>query len=160
MLAMYFHKKQHSTKVTVLHRPIFRENLINEIWKSDYRLDRLGDLPVEALDWDLDEFCFVSEKKIHLCICSCWVKERLCCLSLIWLVYLKCKFLRTKTLHRAPKSAHPALSKTFVHYTHTTASTRVNGNTHSWGDTVILPLTTLYSERRDRGTNWFQLFRS
>lgn len=67
MLAMYFHMKQHSTKVALLHRPIFRENSINEIWKreglcwkSDPRLDRVVDLPIEALDWDLDEFCFVS----------------------------------------------------------------------------------------------------
>lgn len=71
MLAMYFHKKQLSAKVAVLHSPIFRENLINEIWKSDYRFDILGDLPVEALHWDLNEFCFVSEKKIRLCIRSC-----------------------------------------------------------------------------------------
>lgn len=66
-LAMYFHMKQHSTKVALLHRPIFRENSIKEIWKgegpcwkSDSRLDRVVDLPMEALDWDLDEFCFVS----------------------------------------------------------------------------------------------------
>lgn len=71
MLATYFHEKQNSTKVALLHRPIFRENSTNEIWKgegrcwkSDYNLDRVVDHPVEALD----EFCFLSKRKIHLCI--------------------------------------------------------------------------------------------
>lgn len=56
MLATYFHKKQHSTKVALLHRPIFRANSTNEIWKaeglcwkSNYRFDRVVDLPVDAL---------------------------------------------------------------------------------------------------------------
>lgn len=43
--------------------------------KADYRLDRVVDLPVEALHWDWDEFCFLSERKIHLCISSCCKRE-------------------------------------------------------------------------------------
>lgn len=57
---------------------IFRESSTNEswkgevlCWKTDYGLDGVVDLSTEALDWDLDEFCFVSEKKIRLCISSC-----------------------------------------------------------------------------------------
>lgn len=86
MLAMHFCQKQHSTKFVLLHKSTFRENSTNEIWKeqglcwkTDYRLNRIADLPVEALDWDWDEFCFFSEKKIHLHISSCWIKKEVMC---------------------------------------------------------------------------------
>lgn len=65
---------EHSTKAVLLHEPIFRGNSTHEIWKgqglcwkTDYRLNRVVDLPVEApKDWDWDEFCLLSETSVSL----------------------------------------------------------------------------------------------
>lgn len=112
----------------------------------------LTDLPVEALDWDWDEFCFLSEKKIHLCISSCWVKERLCGLSLIWLVYLKCKFLITKSLTAWGTENWASSEQDFCALNHTAASTRADSNSSSYLDTTA-PLPTFHLKRQEQ-TLW------
>lgn len=159
LLTMHFCQKQHSTKVVLLHKPTFRENSTNEIWKeqglcwkTDYRLNRIADLPVEALDWDWDEFCFSSEKKIRLHISSCWVKKRLCALFLTWLVYLKCKFLRTKSLIAQGTENWASSEQDFCARNHTVASNRADSSTCSYLDTAV-PLPTFYLKRQEQ-TLW------
>lgn len=125
--------------------------------KSDYRLDRTVDFPVKALGRVLDEFCCQYGKYLFLCI----TKQKGDCGAYPQFDLSKCRCSSEQrlSLHRALISRHPVLSKIWVHYNHTTSSSRVDCSTHSRGSTV-LPLTTLYLERRAGGTNCLHLLRS
>lgn len=96
-------------------------------WKCDYRLNRLVDLPIKAMDWNLHEF--YCNQEVFLSISPCW-EETLCCLSSIWLVNFNAYTLQNKDwLHRALGSRHPVL--------HTLHNPAEHCGIHSWGDMVL-----------------------
>lgn len=70
--------------------------------------------------------------------------------ALIWLTYLKCRFLRTKSLiTKGTENWAPSSEQDFCALNHTAASTRADSNTCSCLHTVVVPLPTFYLKRQE-----------